>query len=148
MDITRKRLHKIELNGERINVSLNTSRSSTSTAATAFAIATSASSNPPDKNTDKDNRSGSCDKSKWKESVMSTATMMRVLKVLRHWISKNLTIKFLEDIIHWPNLLPAEHKAVSQLLRLISKEQLENNEEELRILLAPITVRMYMQNKY
>ncbi|XP_043516819.1 ras-specific guanine nucleotide-releasing factor 1-like isoform X3 [Frieseomelitta varia] len=129
-------------------------RSSTSTAATAFAIATSASSNPPDKNTDKDNRSGSCDKSRWKESVMSTATMMRVLKVLRHWISKhpqdfesdqrlkNLTIKFLEDIIHWPNLLPAEHKAVSQLLRLISKEQLENNEEELRILLAPPTMKI------
>ncbi|KAK9306671.1 hypothetical protein QLX08_002746 [Tetragonisca angustula] len=129
--------------------------SGTSTAATAFAIATSASSNPPDKGSDQDNRSGSCrDKNRRNESVMSTAIMTRVLKILRHWISKhpqdfqsdnrlkNLTIKFLDDIIHWPNLLPAEHKAAIQLLRLITKEQPENNKEELRTLLAPPTVKI------
>ena len=154
MSVTRTRLHKNEFNGERSNVSLYISRSGTSTAATAFAIATSASSNPPDKGSDQDNRRGSCrDKNRRNESVMSTAIMTRVLKILRHWTSKhpqdfesdqrlkNLTIKFLDDIIHWPNLLPAEHKAASQLLRLITKEQSENNKEELRKLLAPPTVR-------
>ncbi|XP_043515989.1 ras-specific guanine nucleotide-releasing factor 2-like isoform X4 [Frieseomelitta varia] len=127
--------------------------SSTSTAATAFAIATSASSNPPD--IDKDNRSGSYyDKNSRKESVMSTATMMRVLKVLRHWISKHpqdfesdqrlkhLTIKFLEDIIRSPNLLPAEHKAANQLLRLIAKEVPDSNKVELEKLLAPPTLKI------
>ena len=150
-------LYKNELNGKRINVSLYISRSSTSTAATAFAIATSASSNPPD--IDKDNRSGSYyDKSR-KESVMSTATMMRVLKVLRHWISKHpqdfesdqrlkhLTIKFLEDIIRSPNLLPAEHKAASQLLRLIAKEVPDSNKVELEKLLSPPAVRIHRNIK-
>ncbi|KOC65011.1 Ras-specific guanine nucleotide-releasing factor 1, partial [Habropoda laboriosa] len=123
---------------------------STSTAATAFAIATSASSNPPDKGMDGYNRSGSCrDKNRRKESVMSTAATMRVLNVLRHWISKhaqdfesdqklkNLTIEFLEDIVYYPNLLPAEHKAASQLLRLITKEEPESNKVDLMKLIAP-----------
>ncbi|XP_032666543.1 ras-specific guanine nucleotide-releasing factor 2-like isoform X3 [Odontomachus brunneus] len=132
--------------------------SSTSTAAAAFAIATSASSNPPDKGpgtaNDGNNRSGSCrDKNRRKESVMSTAATMRVLNVLRHWVSKhpqdfeldqklkNLTIEFLEDIIYSPNLLPAEHKAASQLLRLITKEELESSKIDLDKLLAPPTVQ-------
>ncbi|XP_043486896.1 ras-specific guanine nucleotide-releasing factor 2-like isoform X2 [Polistes fuscatus] len=133
--------------------------SSTSTAATAFAIATSASSNPPDKvpgkccMSDGNNRSGSCrDKNRRKESVMSTAATMRVLNVLRHWVSKHaqdfeldqklktLTIEFLEDIIYSPNLLPAEHKAASQLLRLITKEEPESNKVDLKKLLTPPTV--------
>lgn len=83
---------------------------------------------------------------------MSTAATMRVLNVLRHWVSKhpqdfeldqklkNLTIEFLEDIIYSPNLLPAEHKAASQLLRLITKEELENSKIDLDKLLAPPTV--------
>ncbi|OAD61779.1 Ras-specific guanine nucleotide-releasing factor 1, partial [Eufriesea mexicana] len=122
------------------------------TAAAAFAIATSASSNPPDKCID-GNRSGSCrDKNRRKESVMSTAATMRVLNVLRHWVSKhaqdfesdqrlkNLTIEFLEDIIYCPNLLPAEHKAASQLLRLITKEEPESNKVDLKKLLSPPTI--------
>ncbi|XP_012281932.1 ras-specific guanine nucleotide-releasing factor 2 [Orussus abietinus] len=134
--------------------------SSTSGAATAFAIATSASSNPPDMApgrgsvSDGSNRSGSCrDKNRRKESVMSTAATMRVLNVLRHWVSKhaqdfemdqrlkNLTIEFLEDIIYSPNLLPAEHKAASQLLRLITKEEPESSKVDLKKLLAPSAVQ-------
>ncbi|KAK7793670.1 hypothetical protein R5R35_013152 [Gryllus longicercus] len=141
-------------------------RSSTSTAAAAFAIATSASSNPRDVTSpapkatpgaggrcsvgDASLRSGSCrERNRRKESVMSTAATMRVLNVLRHWVSKhaqdfeldqrlkNLTIEFLEDIIYSPNLLPAEHKAASQLLRLITKEEPESNKVDLDLLLAP-----------
>ncbi|CAA9995385.1 unnamed protein product [Nesidiocoris tenuis] len=82
------------------------SRSSTSTAAAAFAIATSASSNPRDvtngsgapgggKNNSRNNncesnsRAGSYRERRRKESVMSTAATMRVLNVLRHWVSKH-----------------------------------------------------------
>ncbi|XP_029179159.1 ras-specific guanine nucleotide-releasing factor 2-like isoform X3 [Nylanderia fulva] len=127
-------------------------RSSTSTAATAFAIATSASSNPPDKGPMTDaNRNR--DKNRRKESVMSTAATMRVLNVLRHWVSKhaqdfemdqklkNLTIEFLEDINYSPNLLPAEHKAASQLLRLITKEEPDTNKIDLKKLLTPPVIQ-------
>jgi hypothetical protein len=50
---------------------------------------------------------------------------------------KNLTIEFLDDIICSPNLLPAEHKAASQLLRLITKEEPESSKVDLNLLLAP-----------
>nr|CAD7420106.1 unnamed protein product [Timema poppensis] len=88
-----------------------------------------------------------------KESVMSTAATMRVLNVLRHWVSKhsqdfeldqrmkNLTIEFLDDIIYSPNLLPAEHKAASQLLRLITREERESERVDLSRLLAPPLTR-------
>lgn len=78
---------------------------------------------------------------------------MRVLNVLRHWVSKHaqdfeldqklksLTIEFLEDISYNPNLLPAEHKAASQLLRLITKEEAESNKIDLLKLLTPPSVR-------
>ncbi|XP_011305248.1 ras-specific guanine nucleotide-releasing factor 2 [Fopius arisanus] len=131
-------------------------RSSTSTAATAFAIATSGSSNPPDKPSDysdESNRSGSCrDHNKRRETV-STAATMRVLNVLRHWVSKhfqdfefnhqlkNLTIEFLDDIVGSPNLLPAEHKAASQLLRFISKEEQEHRKISLHALLATPSIQ-------
>lgn len=129
-------------------------RNSTSTAATAFAIATSAASNPPDWcSNDENNRSGSCrEKNRRKESVMSTAATMRVLNVLRHWVSKHgqdfeldqdlksLTIDFLEDIIYCPNLIPAEHKAANQLLRLITKEEPESSKVDLKKLLMPPSV--------
>ncbi|XP_044728082.1 ras-specific guanine nucleotide-releasing factor 1-like [Chrysoperla carnea] len=147
-------------------------RSSTSTAATAFAIATSASSNPRDHTPttsckisasgqgprtsvgDASIISGSCrDRNRRKESVMSTAATMRVLNVLRHWVSKhaqdfemdqrlkNLTIEFLDDIIYSPNLLPAEHKAAAQLLKLITKEEPESSKVNLDKLLAPPLTR-------
>ena len=126
-------------------------------AAAAFAIATSASSNPPDKalgrHGDGNDRSGSYrDRNRRKESVMSTAATMRVLNVLRHWVSKhaqdfelnhqlrNLTVEFLDDIVGSPNLIPAEHKAASQLLRLISKEEPESSKVDLQKLLTPPSV--------
>lgn len=140
-----------------LNVSFSIFRCSTSTASTAFAIATSASSNPPDKGINGNNRSGSCrDKNRRKESVMSTAATMRVLNVLKHWVSKhaqdfesdqklkNLTIEFLEDIIYYPSLLPAEHKVASQLLRLITKEEPDNSKVDLKKLLTLPTVREYI----
>ncbi|KAI5724648.1 hypothetical protein M8J77_005503 [Diaphorina citri] len=118
-------------------------RSSTSTAATAFAIATSASSNPRDISPVEEVRN------KRKESVLSTATTMRVLNVLRHWISKHtqdfiqdkelryMTLEFLEEIVCTPNLLPAEYKAATQLTRMLTKEECTKHETNLQDLLAP-----------
>ncbi|GLV41334.1 Son of sevenless [Carabus blaptoides fortunei] len=134
-------------------------RSSTPGAAAAFAIATSGSSNPRDLSPcfRQSGRSSIADsqqdtvseRNRYKETVISTACTMRVLNVLRHWVSKhaqdfendqrlkNLTIEFLDDIIYSPNLLPAEHKAAAQLLRLITKEEPESSRVDLDRLLAP-----------
>lgn len=85
-----------------------------------------------------------------RESMISTAATMRVLNVLRHWVSKHsqdfendpqllqLTQEFLEELVHNTNLLPAEHKAAAQLLQMISKHSLEVKEKvDLDVLLAP-----------
>ncbi|KAJ0175325.1 hypothetical protein K1T71_009466 [Dendrolimus kikuchii] len=117
--------------------------SSTSTAAAAFAVATSASSNPrsPPPTSPPANR---------RDSVISTAATMRVLNVLRHWISKHShdfwsnerlrgsTMDFLKEIEGSPGLLPAEHKAASQLLRLL--ERAPDRAVDLKALFAPPTV--------
>ena len=87
-----------------------------------------------------------------KESIMSSAATMRVLSVLRHWISKhrddfesstsgdlrlkNLTIEFLEDVLSSPHLLPAEHKAASQLLQLLTRDDPSHTKLDLNIILA------------
>lgn len=76
---------------------------------------------------------------------------MRVLNVLRHWISKHsqdfdndvrlmqMTTEFLEELVHNTSLLPAEHKAASQLLQMITKED-TSKKVDLDVLLAtPLT---------
>ncbi|CAG9566377.1 unnamed protein product [Danaus chrysippus] len=114
--------------------------SSTSTAAAAFAVATSASSNPrsPPPTSPPQNR---------RDSVISTAATMRVLNVLRHWVSKHssdfwsderlrgMTMDFLKEIEGSPGLLPAEHKAAAQLLRLL--ERAPDRAVDLKALFTP-----------
>lgn len=80
--------------------------------------------------------------------MISTAATMRVLNVLRHWVSKHsqdfendaklhkLTVEFLEELVHNTNLLPAEHKAASSLLQMICKAEKEPK-VDLDVLLAP-----------
>ncbi|XP_061719901.1 ras-specific guanine nucleotide-releasing factor 1-like [Cydia pomonella] len=114
--------------------------SSTSTAAVAFAVATSASSNPRSPPTTSPPQTR-------RDSVISTAATMRVLNVLRHWISKHssdfwsderlrgLTMDFLKEIEASPGLLPAEHKAAAQLLRLL--ERSPDRAVDLKALFAP-----------
>lgn len=80
--------------------------------------------------------------------MISTAATMRVLNVLRHWISKHsqdfendyklmrMTADFLEELVNNSNLLPAEHKAASQLLQMITKED-QSKKVDLDLLLAP-----------
>ncbi|XP_050725757.1 ras-specific guanine nucleotide-releasing factor 2-like isoform X5 [Eriocheir sinensis] len=133
-------------------------RSSSASAAAAFAVATAGSSNPRDIqktpplgrfSVGGEGRRSSFRERPRQESIISTAATMRVLNVLRHWVSKhsqdfdtdlrlrNMTITFLEDLVCCPTLLPAEHKAASQLLRLLTKEEPPNPQEELANLLAP-----------
>ncbi|KAK7065858.1 Ras protein-specific guanine nucleotide-releasing factor [Halocaridina rubra] len=133
-------------------------RCSSVSASIAFAVATAGSSNPRDipktpplgKFSGCEGRRSSFRERPRQESIISTAATMRVLNVLRHWVSKhsqdfdtdsklrNLTIAFLDDLVCGPTLLPAEHKAASQLLRLLTKEDQPNQPRvELTTLLAP-----------
>ncbi|XP_045616711.1 ras-specific guanine nucleotide-releasing factor 1 isoform X2 [Procambarus clarkii] len=135
-------------------------RSSSASAAAAFAVATAGSSNPRDLpktpplgrfSVGGEGRRSSFRERPRQESIISTAATMRVLNVLRHWVSKhsqdfdtdprlrNMTIEFLEDLVCCPTLLPAEHKAASQLLRLLTKEEPANPHVDLNTLLAPPT---------
>lgn len=66
----------------------------------------------------------------------------------RHWVSKHFqdfeqdvnlrsqAIVFLEDITCSPNLLPSEHRAASQLLRLLVRDDLDSGRQRLEILLS------------
>lgn len=85
-----------------------------------------------------------------RESMISTAATMRVLNVLRHWVSKHsqdfenderllkITTEFLDELVHNTNLLPAEHKAAVQLQQMIAKQTMEAKEKvDLDVLLAP-----------
>nr|XP_033332842.1 ras-specific guanine nucleotide-releasing factor 1-like isoform X1 [Megalopta genalis] len=126
--------------------------SSSSAAATAYATATSAASISVDEEINGNNRRGSY-KTRRKESFMSTAATMGVLNVLRHWVSKHagdfesdpklksLTVKFLEEIVYCPHLLPAEHDVAHLLLRLIIKEEQDSSKVDLKKLLAPPTTQ-------
>lgn len=70
----------------------------------------------------------------------------------RHWVSKHFqdfeqdvtlrvqTIKFLESVTISPHLLPVEIRAASQLLRLLSREDMEQNQTKLQLLLTPPNV--------
>lgn len=81
-------------------------------------------------------------------NIRSVATI-RVLSVLRHWVSKHsqdfvndtklsyLVQDFLQDLIMDSNLLPAEHKAALQLQQMVQKAaHLRGTQVDLDLLLA------------
>ena len=57
-----------------------------------------------------------------------------------------MTIDFLEDIICTPTLLPSEHRASSQLLRMLTKDEPTQNKINLEQLLSPVQVSKYVHS--
>lgn len=55
---------------------------------------------------------------------------------------RSQTTAFLDEITCSPNLLPSEHRAASQLLRLLCREEVEDTRRALEILLEPTTVNL------
>lgn len=82
-------------------------------------------------------------------------TFKTFLNTFRHWVSKHFqdfeqddglraqTIAFLDEITCSPNLLPTEHRAASQLLRLLCRDDLDSLKKNLELLLAPTLVRSF-----
>lgn len=83
-----------------------------------------------------------------------SACLSLSFNVSRHWVSKHFqdfelddglrsqTIAFLDEITCSPNLLPSEHRAASQLLRLLCREEFEDTKKALEILLEPTPVNI------
>ncbi|XP_071116557.1 ras-specific guanine nucleotide-releasing factor 2-like [Haliotis cracherodii] len=137
-------------------------RSSSSAATTAFAAATAGLASCPVSSAADDQRginrylsvvSGVDPHSpKKRESVIFTAATMRVLNVLKHWVSKHqqdfesdLTLKssvmeLLDEMLNNSNLLPTEHKAAGSILRTITRDTSTMSLEDLNKLLAPPVV--------
>ena len=71
-------------------------RSSSASAAVAFAVATAGSGNPPD--IGPMNRKGETfkDAAKRKCSITSNVSTLRVLSVLRHWVTKHSQVNFID----------------------------------------------------
>ncbi|XP_052797234.1 ras-specific guanine nucleotide-releasing factor 2-like isoform X2 [Mya arenaria] len=133
-------------------------RSSSSAATAAFAAATAGSGYSPDQSSSRVQRflsagAGATDPRmlKKRESVISTAATMRVLNILKHWVSKHSqdfecdpalkgsVIDFLEEMVCNANLLPAEHKAAASILRTLSKESTEPKIDLTKLLAHPET---------
>ncbi|XP_059148958.1 ras-specific guanine nucleotide-releasing factor 2-like isoform X7 [Physella acuta] len=132
-------------------------RSSSSAATTAFAAATAGLASCADQQQKGISRylsvgTGTLDARpvmKKRESVISTAATMRVLNVLKHWVSKHQqdfesdpelksqVVDLLEEMVVNSNLLPAEHKAAASILRTISKEPSPEKRVDLTQLLMP-----------
>ncbi|XP_038072295.1 ras-specific guanine nucleotide-releasing factor 2-like [Patiria miniata] len=120
----------------------STRRSSSSSASAAFAAATAGCSNPKDvimEDKSRERRTRALRRGKLQsclsKEVISSAATVRVINVIRHWVSKfsqdfeskselrNAIVEFLEEIVSNTNLLPTEHKGAANILRQLMSEE-------------------------
>ncbi|CAF0902526.1 unnamed protein product [Adineta ricciae] len=81
--------------------------------------------------------------------IVNTASTMRVLNVLRHWLTKHpldfhtnpklkeMVLELLQDMLLNDHLIAAEHKAAVAIIKKIETSEIDDQNEQLQILLNP-----------
>ncbi|CAF0742957.1 unnamed protein product [Rotaria sp. Silwood1] len=85
-------------------------------------------------------------------TIVTTASTMRVLNILRHWLTKHpldfhrnpklkeMVLELLQDMLLNGHLIAAEHKAAAGIIKQLETNEIDENNEQLRLLLNPIQV--------
>ncbi|CAF4158295.1 unnamed protein product, partial [Rotaria magnacalcarata] len=81
--------------------------------------------------------------------IVNTASTMRVLNVLRHWLTKHpldfhtnpklkeMVLELLQDMLFNNHLIAAEHKAAVAIIKQLETAEIDEKNEQLHILLYP-----------
>ncbi|CAF4459443.1 unnamed protein product, partial [Didymodactylos carnosus] len=81
--------------------------------------------------------------------IVNTATTMRVLNVLRHWLTKHpldfhtnvklkeMVLELLQDMLLNGHLIAAEHKAAVSIIKQLETDDIDKKAAELEMLLNP-----------
>ncbi|CAF3690493.1 unnamed protein product [Adineta steineri] len=81
--------------------------------------------------------------------IVNTASTMRVLNVLRHWLTKHpldfhtnpklkeMVLELLQDMLMNDYLIAAENKAAAAIIKQLETSEIDDQNEQLRILLNP-----------
>ncbi|CAF1324688.1 unnamed protein product [Rotaria sordida] len=84
--------------------------------------------------------------------IVNTASTMRVLNVLRHWLTKHpldfhtnpklkeMVLELLQDMLFNNHLIAGEHKAAVAIIKQLETAEIDEKNEQLRILLNPTQV--------
>ncbi|CAF0748514.1 unnamed protein product [Rotaria sordida] len=85
-------------------------------------------------------------------TIVNTAATMRVLNILRHWLTKHpldfhrnpklkeMVLELLQDMLLNGHLIAAEHKAAVGIIKQLETNEADENNEQLRLILNPTQV--------